>query len=175
MNKLAIALTAALSLGAAASASAASTDVTFTGEILDATCSISVGTGGSGTAVTLRKVAIADVTGAVTARSTPFTLVAGGGGTGGTCPAGDLKMSFTGANAEGKLSNTGDAADDAKGVQLALAHKGTVIDLNNDEIKETVDAGGKATYNLEARYEQVGTTKVEKGNFAAAVKIDVFY
>lgn len=172
MNKIAIALSAALSLGLAASANAATADVTFTGEILDATCSVRVGTGGAGTAVPLRKVAVADVTGAVTARSTPFTLVAGGGGAGGTCPAGNLKMSFTGANAEGKLTNT-DAAG-AKGVQLTLAHKGTEIDLNNDEIQETV-SGGTATYDMEARYEQVGTTTVEKGDFAATVKIDVFY
>lgn len=174
MNKIAIALSAALSLGLAASANAATADVTFTGEILDATCSISVGTGGSGTSVTLRKVAVADVTGAATARSTPFTLVAGGGGAGGTCPTGDLKMSFTGANAEGKLDNTAPAATGAKGVQLTLAHKGTEIDLNGPGIQETV-AAGKATYNMEARYEQVGTTTVEKGDFAAAVKIDVFY
>ncbi|WP_434211940.1 fimbrial protein [[Pseudomonas] boreopolis] len=174
MNKIAIALSTALSLGLAASANAATADVTFTGEILDATCSVRVGTGGTGTAVTLRKVAVADVNGAVTARSTPFTLVAGGGGAGGTCPAGDLKMAFSGANLEGKLSNSGTGAGDAKGVQLTLAHNGTELDLNRDEIQATVSAG-TATYNMEARYEQVGTTTVEKGDFTTTVKVDVFY
>ncbi|HHA2423469.1 fimbrial protein [Stenotrophomonas maltophilia] len=176
MNKLAIALSAALSLGLAASANAASADITFTGEILDATCAIGVGTGTS-TAVPLRKVAIADLAGGVTARSTPFDLVAGGTA-GGSCPDGDLKMVFSGAsiNTDGKLDNTSTGAADAKNVQLVLAHNGTELDLNTAEITGTVAAGtGTTTYKMEARYEQKGSTAVTKGAFTTAVKVDVFY
>ena len=54
MNKLALALSAALSLGAVASASAAEATVNFTGEIKAMSCSATIN--GSGTTLTLARV-----------------------------------------------------------------------------------------------------------------------
>ncbi|GMR28339.1 hypothetical protein STENOSP10_25590 [Stenotrophomonas sepilia] len=169
MNKLAIALTAALSLGAAASANAATADITFAGEILETTCSITVG--GSGTAVALNRIAVANMGGP--AANTPFTLTAGNTTTG--CPAGTLKMRFSGAeiDTDGTLKNATEATD-AKNVALRLYHGTTELDLNTAEISAVV-AGGIATYNMNARYVQVGSNAVEHGAFSTGVKVDVFY
>ncbi|WP_142806049.1 fimbrial protein [Stenotrophomonas maltophilia] len=175
MNKIAIALSAALSLGAIASANAADATINFTGEIKALTCTITVGAGGSsGTSVTMPTVSPNVINGGVGAREQAFTLNVGTAGST-ECGAGDYIFSFQGRNVEdGRLKNT--AASGADNVQLAILNGSTVMDLQTETISKTIPAGGgSTTIPLVARYEKSAAGNAGEGDFATALEISVNY
>ncbi|MBH1553774.1 fimbrial protein [Stenotrophomonas forensis] len=174
MNKIAIALSAALSLGAIASANAADATINFTGEIKDLTCTITVGAGGTGTTVTMPTVSSNVINGGVGAREQAFTLNVGAAGST-ECGAGDYIFSFQGKNVEdGRLKNT--ETGGAANVQLAILDGGAEADLMTHTITKTIPAGGgSTTIPLTARYEKSSAGSAGEGDFATALEISVNY
>lgn len=181
MNKLAIALSAALSLGAATSANAAEATISFEGVITDTTCSVDLGgTGATGTTLTMPTVAADRIVSSSSndaARQTAFTLTLGTASA--PCPASSIaEITFSGSNinGDGALRNTVDpSSDGAEGVELALVHGATVLNLSTDKPEEAVSSAGIATYNMLARYRQMGATTIVAGQFATDVDLDIAY
>ncbi len=179
MNKLAIALSAALSLGAAASANAAEATISFEGTITDTTCEISLGGAGSAgqklVLPTLGKAAITST--AVESRETAFNLVLGKPGAGNTCPGNTAELIFDQTNVDttGGLKNSHAAVGDAaKNVELALVYSDVELDLQSARPEATVDAG-IYTYPMKARYRKTGSDPVEAGKFESSLGLDVLY
>ncbi|MBO0394302.1 type 1 fimbrial protein [Stenotrophomonas maltophilia] len=173
MNKLAIALTAALSLGAAASASAADATIDFSGEIKDLTCSIGVGSA-SNTSLTLKTITTDAVNNGAASRQTPFQLAMGEAGS--TCAAGAVELSFekTNVSSAGRLTNTDGTG--AENIELAILNGTTPMNLNSDVLTHTFPAGGGThAWNLTASYEKAGAADVTEGNFETALLINVKY
>ncbi|MFL4595974.1 fimbrial protein [Stenotrophomonas maltophilia] len=171
MNKTLIALSAALSLGLAASANAADANIEFKGVINDATCSISVGTG-TDTTVNLRTITANNANGTnESTRSTNFQLKLGAIGS--TCPTSGVEITFLpAAHKGGKLTNT--AVDGAENALLAITHNGKVLNLETDTLDDAGDNSGKYTIDLTARYEKDGAD-IEAGDFSAVLPIVVAY
>lgn len=180
MNKLAIALSAALSLGAVGSANAADATITFSGEITSVTCAIGIeGAGASGLALTMPIIALDKIAASNTddtKREAPFKINLGGST---KCPAGKTaEMVFSGANinADGALKNTGTDPTDADGVEMVLVHKNTVLDLSSGTAAtESVNGDGKAVYDMKARYRMASSGTPRAGNFATSVDLTVTY
>lgn len=175
MNKLAIALSAALSLGAAASAHAAEATISFTGEISSTTCEVKI-RGAAGNNLTLRTIGVSAMELGDSARSTPFTLTVGADADDERCPAGTTRLYFSGANIDstGALKNTTATDDDgAANVELALVHDDKVLDLATDSPKAEVTASGVATYAMQARYRKAGVDAPVAGSFTTSVGVDV--
>lgn len=181
MNKLAIALSAALSLGAVGSASAADATITFSGEITAVTCAIGIeGAGASGLALVMPVIALDKIAATNTddtKREAPFKINLGSDTN--KCPAGKTaEMVFSGANinADGALKNTGTDPTDADGVEMVLVHKNTVLDLSSGTAAtESVKGDGKAVYDMKARYRMASTGTPRAGNFATSVDLTVTY
>lgn len=171
MNKLAIALSAALSLGAAGSASAADSTITFTGELTALTCDIGVGTA-SNTSLTLPHVTPSVVNSGLPQRQMAFNLVMGE--TGKPCAAGDVTLNFNGSalSPQGRLTNSGTAAN----LELAIISSGTVLDLSSATLTHTFPAGGGTkTWPLVASYEKSTAGDASAGRFSGSLLIDVTF
>jgi len=180
MNKLAIALSAALSLGAAASANAAEATISFEGTITDTTCEISLGGAGSaGQKLTLPTLGKAAITGTEASRETAFNVILGKPGAGNTCPGSKAYLVFETTNVDttGGLKNTHTPDDEAaKFVELALVYKDAELDLRSAQPDADVDAG-IYTYPMKARYRKTGSASdaVVGGKFVTSVGVDVQY
>lgn len=174
MNKIAIALSAALSLGAVASANAADGRIQFTGDITALTCDITVG--GSGNTVTMPTITPETINGGAAARQHSFNIQMGSATKG--CKAGPITVTFENTNVEanGRLKNIA-AADDAKNVQLAIIDDATsdVLDLNSAELNATIGADGIVVFPMKASYEKSGAPAVTAGKFETAMEISVKY
>ncbi|HFK2921685.1 TPA: fimbrial protein [Stenotrophomonas maltophilia] len=169
MNKLAIALTAALSLGAAASASAADATINFSGEIKALTCTISAGA--SGTSVTMPTLSAAVINGGTGARQQDFTIQMGASG--GSCDAGTYILSFNGANLEeGRLKKTTGTADN---VELAILEGGTEVDLRTHTITRDLATAGSISIPLVAKYEKAAAGDASNGTFNTGLEVFVQY
>ncbi|HFF3759475.1 fimbrial protein [Stenotrophomonas forensis] len=174
MNKIAIALSAALSLGAMSSANAADATINFTGKIEALTCGITVGAGGSGTSVTMPTLSANVINSGVgSVREQAFTLNVGATGT--KCAEGDYIFTFNGKNLEeGRLRNTATTGA-ASNVELAILDGAKELDLRTDEITRSIDASGITTIPLTARYEKAAAGDAGNGAFATALEIFVQY
>ncbi|HEL5038529.1 TPA: type 1 fimbrial protein [Stenotrophomonas maltophilia] len=175
MNKLAIALSAALSLGAAASANAADATINFNGKITALTCTIGAGTA-TGTSVALPELTTSSINSGAANRQTAFNLVMGT--TAEPCAAGTVKLQFKNSDTttDGMLANTAGTTP-AGGVALAILNGSTAIDLTKDTLDHTFDATNNTkTWPLTASYEQeVAGTDVTAGNFSADLVVDVTF
>ncbi|HDS1652597.1 TPA: type 1 fimbrial protein [Stenotrophomonas maltophilia] len=175
MNKLAIALSAALSLGAAASANAAEATINFTGTISSVTCPIAAG-GASGTAVTLMPTSISTITnGSDAARETAFNLTLGNSGT--KCPGETATIEFEKTNVEtnGRLKNTASTGA-AANVELALIYEDAEVNLQTSTGIEADEVGDNTyLFPLKARYEKLAAGDVTEGSFTSALGINVSY
>ncbi|HGM7311828.1 TPA: fimbrial protein [Stenotrophomonas maltophilia] len=191
MNKLAMALSAALSLGAAASASASTGTVNFTGRIVADACSVAIG-GGTGTAtVALRPITKEALAADAEAGRTRFDvkLTSGAAGAAPLC-AGDtseLLVRKAGLTADGRIANTHVAGtgDPAAGVvvQLLRVNGSSVDDINlqSDSITAaTTDVGTppattrEANFTFEARYlSDGGPTAMQAGTYTGQMIFDV--
>ena len=178
MNKLAIALSAALSLGAAASASAADGVINFEGKIEALTYSIGVGSSISDTLV-LPTVSPTTVVSGAAARQQAFNLTMGTATD--KCAVGAITVSFEDKNldADGYLENTeevGPSKPGADGLRMAIYESGTAVNLKTHELKGTVDATGIISFPLVASYEPtVAGTAPGAGTFKSALHVSVQY
>jgi major type 1 subunit fimbrin (pilin) len=175
MNKLAIALSAAMSLGAVASANAADATINFSGKITALTCTIGAGTA-TGTSVSLPELTTASINSGAANRQTAFNLVMGT--TADPCAAGSVKLQFKNSDTttDGMLANKASTTP-AGGVALAILESGTVIDLTTDTLDHTFDSTSTTkTWPLVASYEKaVAGTDVTAGNFSADLVVDVTF
>lgn len=178
MNKIAIAISAALALGAIGSAQAAET-INFTGTIDAASCGVAVGgSSATGTAVTLQRIPKANIeTGTDASKETPFNVVIGSAAS--PCPVtmtSVLKFSGAGLDASGRIANgTGTATN----VALNLVDStGKVLDLRSDEVESTDESAGAGIYThaMKARYVRPNPADaVVEGTFVGAVDIDLSF
>ncbi|MFV1845325.1 fimbrial protein [Stenotrophomonas maltophilia] len=173
MNKIALALSAALSLGAMSSANAADATVNFTGKIEALTCSFTIG-GSSALSVEMPTISATSInSGAL--REKAFNLQLGDGTT--KCADGTYTFTFhgTNVNADGRLSNTS-ATSEAKGVELAIDADGSSLNLATGDVTKVISGGtGFTNIPMVARYEQMAGATAENGNFATAMEIFVSY
>ncbi len=175
MNKIAIALAGALTLGAAASAHAQSDGtITFTGEVLATSCVIDAGGSGAADAtVTLPNVAQNSLN-ADGARigDTPFSITVGSAGT--PCTQKNVQAYFHNrgnVNAAGRLNNTGTATNLNVAV-LNADHQD--IDLTNNTNSKTVPiSGGMATLDFFGQYYATGA--VGAGTVNTGVEYSIVY
>ncbi|WP_188249863.1 fimbrial protein [Stenotrophomonas hibiscicola] len=182
MNKLAIALTAALSLGAAASASAADGTITFTGKIVAATCKVEIGDGGGSTAtVALPDVTVGAVDGPDAGKRTFKIKLSADAGSGAACDKDTAKLYVykSTVNANGHLANQyTDAVDDpASDVALKLSRiesgAETEINLQTAELEAT-KAAGAFEYEFATRYQATAAAGATKaGGFTSQLMFDV--
>lgn len=178
MNKLAIALTAALSLGAAASASAADGVINFEGKIEALTCSIGVGATVSDT-LTLPTVSPTTVVSGAAARQQDFSLTMGTAAD--KCAAGAITVSFedTNLDADGYLKNTeavGTGEPGASGLRMAIYDGAAPVNLKTHKLTGTVDATGIISFPLKASYEPTtAATAPGAGTFKSALHVSVQY
>ncbi|MEN6648288.1 fimbrial protein [Stenotrophomonas hibiscicola] len=181
MNKLAIALSAALSMGAAASAHAADATITFTGKVVASTCSVDIGGGGSTATVPLRQINAGAFKTDDTVGSTPFTitLTAAGSGTA-TCSKDNARLYIDTATsnltADGMIENMETGSPTSAVVKLLDADNGDrVIDLSdsNDVSLVRTKASSKFEYNLIARYHNPTAADLTEGDFSGKLAFDV--
>ncbi|HFT6992252.1 TPA: fimbrial protein [Stenotrophomonas maltophilia] len=173
MNKIAIALSAALSLGAIASANAADATVNFTGKIEALTCKFTIG-GSSTLSVEMPTISAESINNGAP-REKAFNLQLGDGAT--KCADGTYTFTFNGAhvNGDGRLSNTS-TTDEATGVELAIDADGSPLDLRTGNVTKIISGGtGLTNIPMVARYEQESGATVTNGNFATAMEIFVSY
>ncbi len=175
MNKLAIALSAALSLGAAASASAQDATISFTGNITAAACAIAIGGDAASSTVTMRTVSLAGL------RTTNpghrnFTVTVGDGTAAG-CPGNTAELILDTTNvvaATGNLRNThvdpGTTDPAAVGVEVRiLDESGRPINLATDTIEATRGTGNYFTYQFQAIYHVADHSAARAGKFTSAL------
>ncbi|HFF5942065.1 MULTISPECIES: fimbrial protein [Stenotrophomonas] len=173
MNKLAIALSAALSLGAVASANAADATISFSGAINATSCSVGFAGVASGP---LRLATVTKATvesGTESSRTTPFTLEVGS--TANTCPAGTMEVKFVdpSGSVDGKIGNTA-ASGAATNVAVELIHKDEVLTLGVDTIDETRATAGVYQYVMQARYLRPNpAVDVVAGDFVGSVGVEL--
>jgi len=178
MNKLAIALSAALSLGAVASANAADGTINFTGRIVAATCNVEYS---EGTTIALGQISSGNLDGNKDAGSRTFdvTLKAGTTGTA-TCSKDNATLHIdTGASdldTNGYIKNT-DVGAATIAVKLYRTDSGTEQLLNLGNIDDELDqtkSSGEFKYSFLARYEKTKTgTDFVEGDFAGKLVFDV--
>ncbi|AYA90886.1 MULTISPECIES: fimbrial protein [Stenotrophomonas] len=170
MNKLALALSAALSLGAVASASAADATINFKGDIKALPCAISVGAGG--TSVAMPTITPDQITSGAS-RNVDFDLKMGTDA--GKCPANTYTLAFKdSALTDGMLSNSATTGA-AKNVALTIVKDGSELDLSTDVINHTLAAEGVVTIPLQARLDRAGVGTVEAGTYSGDLLINVTY
>lgn len=175
MNKLAIALSAALSLGAAASASAQDATINFTGNITAAACAIDIGGDAASSTVTMRTVT-ADGLKTANPGHRNFTVTVGDGTAAG-CPGNTAELILDTANvnaATGNLKNThvdpGTSDPAAVGVEVKiLDDAGLAINLASDTIEAAKGADNNFTYKFQAIYHVADHDLVEAGKFTSAL------
>lgn len=180
MNKLAIALSAALSLGAAASAHAADATITFTGKVVASTCSVDIGGGGNTAAVALRQINAGAFKTDDTVGSTPFTITLQADTGTATCSKDNARLYIDTATsdltADGMIDNTVGTDPTSAVVKLLDADDGNrVIDLSNSSDASLVraKASSKFEYNLIARYHNPTAADLTEGNFSGRLSFDV--
>ncbi|MGT9866177.1 fimbrial protein [Stenotrophomonas maltophilia group sp. P373] len=171
MNKLALALSAALSLGAVASASAAEATVNFTGEIKAMSCSATIN--GSGTTLTLPTVFAHEINDD-RAPKQPFTIQFGD--TGKPCPIANYTFTFaeSALDANGRLTNKA-AAGAATNVVLAVGNTSGDLNLWSHSHNESLTADGTISIPLQARFAKADSADVTEGSFSAPLLINVDY
>ncbi|PJL41517.1 fimbrial protein [Stenotrophomonas maltophilia] len=183
MNKLAIALSAALSLGAAASANAADGTITFTGRIVAATCTVEYS---EGTTIALGQISSGNLDGNEDAGSRRFdvTLKAGTGGSTATCSRDNAKLHIdTGASdlttTTGYIANASGGSNPATiAVALYRTDLGseTLLNLNNITNQlDKVKASNEFRYSFLARYKKTSATPETfvEGDFTGKLVFDV--
>ncbi|HEL4297111.1 MULTISPECIES: fimbrial protein [Stenotrophomonas] len=174
MNKIAIALSAALSLGAIASANAADATVNFTGKIEALTCKFTIG-GSSTLSVDMPTISASSINNGAP-REKAFNLQLGDGTT--KCADGTYTFTFKGANvnADGRLNNTVSSGDEAKGVELAIDADGMPLNLATGDVTKVISGStGFTNIPMVARYEQASGATAQDGDFATAMEIFVSY
>ncbi|MBA0428736.1 MULTISPECIES: type 1 fimbrial protein [Stenotrophomonas] len=177
MNKLAIALSAALSLGAVASASAQDATITFNGNITAAACAINIGGDASSSTVTMRTVT-AEGLKTTNPGHRNFTVTVGDSTVAG-CPGNTAELILDTANVNpltGNLINRhvnpGDPNPDpaAAGVEVRiLDESGTAINLASDTIEAAKGSDNNFTYKFQAIYHVADHGVVTAGKFASAL------
>lgn len=172
MNKLAIALSAALSLGAVASANAADATINFTGTIQALTCSITAN--GAGTSVTMPTLSADVINSDSGARQQNFEIQMGTAAS--TCPIGKYTLSFNGTNLEeGRLKNTSAGGGAAANVELAILESGSELDLRTATIERELTAAGVINIPLVAKYEKAAAGNATNGAFSTGLEVFVQY
>ncbi|WP_349985548.1 fimbrial protein [Stenotrophomonas sp. WHRI 8082] len=181
MNKLFIALSAALALGASASASAQSGEITFNGEVTSTTCAITW-PGAGGTAqdpiVTLPTVPTTSLAAAgATAGKQAVSLVIGTGT--GTCTTGtaalELNPNRDAKETNGFLDNTA-TVDAAPGVQIALRDDSdAAIDIRKPWRSAEIDLSTTQQIDFAAEYRASAATGAGAGKVTSAVNYTVDY
>jgi major type 1 subunit fimbrin (pilin) len=160
MNKLAIALSAALSLGAAASASASTGTVNFTGTVVAGTCSVDIGGAGATTTIPLSHITKDALVADETAGSRRFKVKLSAGA-GATCDKNTARLTVRRGNltTDGKIANTAptDATNAVVGIYRINGSTSTLLNLITDDIDVTRPAGGPPApalpdFEFEARY-----------------------
>lgn len=177
MNKIAIAIAGALTLGAAASAQAQSDGtISFTGQVLATSCAINGGTPGSGGNMTVPLPAVAanalDKDGARFGE-TPFKITVGTN----TDPCSQINVQAYfhnrgNVNAAGRLNNTGTATN----VNVAVLNEDRAdINLTNNTNSKVValDGDGKAELNFYGEYYATGAATA--GTVTSGVEYSLIY
>jgi len=185
MNKLAIALSAALSLGAAASASAATGTINFVGQIAADTCAVDIGGGGNSTTITLTPITADALKADAAAGSQRFHVVLKAGvGSGAPKCDGDttnLIVRKSGINANGHIVNThtdgsGDGSDPASNVVVQLHRKigvtESAVNLQTDRL-EASKVSDEFDYEFVARYLVQGGGDATGGKYTGQLVFDV--
>jgi major type 1 subunit fimbrin (pilin) len=164
MNKLAIALSAALAIGASFSASAQNGTITFNGEITATTCTITwPGSGGTATdpIVTLPTVpTTALATAGATAGKQTVSLVIGGSDA--QCTSGsaaiELNPNRDANQSNGYLNNTAPIGDRAAEVQIALRDATDApINIATPWRSAEIDLSATKQIDFAAEYRATGT------------------
>lgn len=180
MNKLAIALSAALAIGASFSASAQSGTITFNGEITATTCTITwPGSGGTATdpIVTLPTVPTTALAApGVTAGKRTVSLVIGGPGA--QCTSGlaaiELNPNRDANQANGYLNNTA-TVDPATNVQIALRDANDApINISTPWRSAEIDLTTTQQIDFAAEYRST-TAAAGAGNVTANVGYTIDY
>ncbi|WP_171957039.1 fimbrial protein [Stenotrophomonas maltophilia] len=178
MNKLAIALSAALSLGAAASAHAADATITFSGKVVASTCSVDVGGGGSTSTVTLRQINPGAHKADNTVGSTPFTITLTAASSGdATCSKDNARLVIDQTNsnlsANGTITNSGSGTN----AEVKLVDAATETDINLKDLDDpylvSKKAGTDFKYNWIARYHNPTSAALTEGDFSGRLVFDV--
>lgn len=175
MNKLAIALSAALSMGAISTASAADAVINFEGDITALTCSIGVGSSVSDT-LTMATVTPDAISKSAASRQQGFNLTMGTAAK--KCAAGSVTLSFEDVNldADGYLENTElPTAGGAAGVRMAIRDTSGALNLKTATLTGTIDAAGIASWPLIASYEPTTGGTPGEGTFKSALHVSVKY
>lgn len=182
MNKLAIALSAALSLGAAASAHAADANVTFTGKVVASTCSVDVGGGGSTATVALRQINPGAHKADNTVGSTPFTITLTAGTGAATCNKGNARLvidqTASNLSADGMIVDTPGGGGDRTNALVKLVNGDTDKDINLKNLADPAlvskEDKGAFKYNWIARYHNPSpSANLTEGDFSGKLVFDV--
>ncbi|MDA5336829.1 hypothetical protein LRM36_00220 [Stenotrophomonas maltophilia] len=179
MNKIAIALSAALSLGAAASASAQTATLDFTGEIVAGTCAVDVGSGGTINLLPVTPAALAS-DGAAGSQRVKLSLKAGTG-TGDACDKNTaiLTAAKAGLTANGNVDNTHTATADAPKSNVVVQilnvdDSNKVVNLQTESIQTAITGAPRAgEINLEARYVVEGGAAATGGLYTGRLVFNV--
>ncbi|MBA0387058.1 type 1 fimbrial protein [Stenotrophomonas maltophilia] len=182
MNKLAIALSAALSLGAAASVHAADATITFTGKVVASTCSVDIGGGGNTATVALRQINPGAFKSDNTVGSTPFTITLTAGTSPATCSADNARLVIDPAasdlSAAGMITDTAGGVGTRTSAHVKLVNAATDADINLTDLGDpalvSVKSSGNFTYNWIARYHNPSATDdLTAGDFSGKLVFDV--
>ncbi|ARQ90115.1 MULTISPECIES: fimbrial protein [Stenotrophomonas] len=174
MNKLAIALSAALSLGAVSSASAQDATLLFEGNITASSCDVSFTGDASSSTVTMRTVSKAGLKTDNPGHRTFNVVVGDGTATGCSGNTAELILDQTNVSAtSGNLTNThtGTGADaPAQGVEVRILDKdGNQVNLATATIDATKGSDNNFTYQFQAIYHVADHDDVVEGKFASAL------
>ncbi|MFP2768859.1 fimbrial protein [Oceanisphaera sp. KMM 10153] len=177
MNKIAIALSTAMALGAVSSANAQSGTINFTGNVTAVTCDVSFnGAAGDSPTITLPTVATASLAAGSSAGKTPITVQIGGSDA--QCTSGSVALELnpnrTAAVTDGRLNNTD--ASPAENVVVALRDsQDRLIDLSAPWSSERVDLGaGGAELTFAGEYYAAGGNATA-GGVTAGVQYTLNY
>lgn len=179
MNKLAIALSAALAIGASFSASAQSGTITFNGQIIATTCSVTwPGNGGltNDPIVTLPTVPTTALASAgATAGKQTVSLVIGGPGS--ECTSGnaaiELNPNRDANQSNGFLNNTAPVGDRAAEVQIALRDANDApINIATPWRSAEIDLSVTRQIDFAAEYRATGAATAGNVNASVGYTID---
>lgn len=187
MNKLVIALSAALSLGAVASANAQTGTVNFTGSIVANTCTVDLGGGSATRTIALSPITADALKADPAAGSTPFTVTLNSGAAGTPACDGDtteLLVRKSGLTPDGRIPNTHThvVGDPAAGAVVELVRVNgatkTRLNLQTDKLTATTANVGtpvrrEAKFDFEARYLDDGVNALRGGTYTGAMIFDV--
>ncbi|WP_342316336.1 fimbrial protein [Lysobacter sp. FW306-1B-D06B] len=183
MKKSSIAMVTALLVGSAtAPAFAADGSITFNGEILDSTCTVTGGAGTDGgvkdltvTLPTIQKAALAAAN--QVAGETPFTIVIGGAGQTGCVNGKTAKLWWEQSGSDidtatGRLKNNGGSATNVQ-IDVKNSAGASINFATNANPSTAVIAGNTATLNYAAQY--YATAAATAGTVTSKVIYSVAY